>query len=63
MRCPGFLLNLDLHHLLGLPDKEVPHGHIVDPLLCGVRLVLGLDQTANNIVAEAETHNNNNNNS
>lgn len=51
---PGFLLHLDFHGLLGLPDKQVPHGHIVDPLLCGF-LLLGLDQTANNIMAEVET--------
>lgn len=59
--CPCFLLNLDLHGLLGLPDKQAPHGYVVDALLSSVRFVLGLDQTTNNIVAESETHINHNN--
>lgn len=49
MSCSGFLLHSDMHGLLGLPDKQVPHGHIVNPLLCNI-LLLGLHQTANNIM-------------
>lgn len=53
MRCSGFLLHPNLHSLPGLPDKQVPHGHIVNPLLWYL-LLLGLHQTANNFMTGAQ---------
>lgn len=49
--CSGLLLHLDVHSLPGLPDKQVPHGHILNPLLWHV-LLLSLHQTTNSLVTD-----------
>lgn len=48
---PGLLLHLDAHSLPGLPNKQVPHGHILNPLLRNL-LLLRLHQTAYNIMTD-----------
>lgn len=44
-----------MHGLLGLPDKQVPHGHILDALLRHL-LVLSLHQTANSFMTGDTTN-------
>lgn len=54
-RGPGLGLHLDGHSLPGLPNKQVPHGHVLNALLRNL-LILRLHQTAYNIVTDDATN-------
>ena len=50
---PGFLLHAEGHGLLGLPDEQVPHGHVVHPLLLH-HIFLGLGQTPHHLMTTTQ---------